>query len=91
MLRTIGLIYDVGVSPMRTCVGCRLRAEKSELVRIVATGGRACIDAAARMPGRGAYLHARASCLEAAIRRRALTRALREPVEIDRLREAGWS
>lgn len=84
-------VYDVGVSPMRTCVGCRARAEKSELVRIVAIAGQASIDAAARMAGRGAYLHARRSCLEEAIRRRALTRAIRQPVEIDRLREAGWS
>ncbi|MDO4785136.1 MAG: YlxR family protein [Propionibacteriaceae bacterium] len=76
---------------MRTCVGCRATAEKSELVRVVAIDGQAHIDAAARLPGRGAYLHARASCLSAAIRRRALSRALRQPVGTDRLSEAGWS
>lgn len=79
------------MSPMRTCVGCRTKADKSTLVRIVAQDGQACIDAAARMPGRGAYLHARASCLDQAIRRRALTRALRQPVNVDSLIDAGWS
>jgi uncharacterized protein len=64
-------------SPVRTCVGCRERANKSELLRLVwtATGLRA--DLRQRELGRGAYLHPRADCLAEATRRRAIGRALR--------------
>ncbi len=34
-------------------------------------------DAAARMPGRGAWVHRDSACLDLALRRQALTRALR--------------
>jgi predicted RNA-binding protein YlxR (DUF448 family) len=46
-------------------------------VRVVARDGRAAVDAAARLPGRGAWLHPDPGCVENAIRRKALGRALR--------------
>ncbi|MFW8745766.1 YlxR family protein, partial [Mesorhizobium japonicum] len=52
-------------------------APRSSLVRIVARDGRAAVDAAAREPGRGAWLHRSSACVDAAIRRRAIGRALR--------------
>ncbi len=64
-------------SPIRTCVGCGVRAAKSDLLRVVAVGGEAVADPAARRPGRGAYLHPREDCVERARRRRAIPRALR--------------
>ncbi len=61
---------------MRTCVGCRRKAEKSELVRLV--WQQTCVvDPAQREPGRGAYLHRGPDCLAAALKRRSLGRALR--------------
>jgi uncharacterized protein len=63
--------------PVRTCVGCRERAAKSGLLRLVAAGDRLVPDPGARLPGRGAYLHRSRECLELAQRRRAFTRALR--------------
>ena len=65
--------------PVRTCVGCGIRTAKSDLLRLVAIGNEIVPDAAARLPGRGAYLHPSRECLERAQRRRALTRALRLP------------
>ncbi|HVE63528.1 MAG TPA: YlxR family protein [Mycobacteriales bacterium] len=62
---------------MRTCVGCRVRAPKSELLRVVAVDGDAVIDAGRRLPGRGAHLHPDPGCLALALRRKALPRALR--------------
>jgi len=62
--------------PVRTCVGCRGRAEKSELVRLVWQQS-VVIDLAQRQPGRGVYLHPGPDCLAQAVRRRALGRALR--------------
>ena len=63
--------------PVRTCLGCRQRAPRSSLVRIVARDGRAVVDTAARLPGRGAWVHPDHGCVENAIRRRAFGRALR--------------
>ncbi|MER3521314.1 MAG: DUF448 domain-containing protein, partial [Acidimicrobiia bacterium] len=41
--------------PLRTCVGCRRKAPKQEMLRIVATkDGRVEIDPVGSMPGRGA-------------------------------------
>ncbi|HEX6486565.1 MAG TPA: YlxR family protein [Nocardioidaceae bacterium] len=66
---------------MRTCIGCRVRAPKQELLRVVARGsgdGLAVVpDPEARAAGRGAYLHPTLACLELASRRRAFVRALR--------------
>ena len=40
---------------------------------------RVIVDGDKRRGGRGAWLHAREACLSAAIRRRAIARALRRP------------
>jgi predicted RNA-binding protein YlxR (DUF448 family) len=64
-------------SVIRTCVGCKTRAAKSDLLRVVAVGGVIVADPLARSPGRGAYLHPSQECLERARRRRAFSRALR--------------
>ena len=61
---------------MRTCVGCKERAAKSSLLRLVAAGDSIVPDPQARQPGRGAYLHPRLACFELAQRRRAFPRAL---------------
>ena len=69
---------------MRTCVGCRRRSAKAELLRVVAADSGAGLelvpDPTGRAPGRGAHLHPTRDCLELALRRRAFTRALRAPV-----------
>lgn len=61
---------------MRTCVGCRRRADKSELVRLV-WQQTVVVDPGQVEPGRGAYLHPGPACLALAVRRRAVSRALR--------------
>ena len=67
--------------PMRMCVGCRLRAPASELIRFVAAGTgddlRLLPDPSRRLPGRGAHLHPDPACFALAERRRAFGRALR--------------
>ena len=68
--------------PVRTCVGCRERAAKSELLRVVAgsdaNGLPAVVpDPEAIAPGRGAHLHPTTACYELAVRRRSFARALR--------------
>ncbi|MBN9607251.1 MAG: YlxR family protein [Actinomycetales bacterium] len=68
---------------VRTCLGCRQRAPRSSLVRVVARDGRVVVDHAARQPGRGAWLHPAAACLDTAIRRNAFGRALRVTTRLD--------
>ncbi|MBN0047878.1 YlxR family protein [Streptomyces actuosus] len=69
--------------PERTCVGCRERAAKAELLRIVAIEGECVPDPRGTLPGRGAYVHPVPVCLDQAVRRRAFTRALRVPGALD--------
>ncbi|MET9502230.1 YlxR family protein [Streptomyces sp. NPDC006259] len=69
--------------PERTCVGCRERAAKTELLRIVAMEDACVPDPRGTLPGRGAYVHPAQVCLDQAVRRRAFTRALRAPGALD--------
>jgi uncharacterized protein len=66
--------------PRRTCVACREEGTKDELVRLVKGPGGVEVDLSGRAPGRGAYLHRRAECLELARKRGGLARALGAPV-----------
>ena len=68
---------EPGIFPVRTCVGCKERAAKSSLLRLVVAGDGIVPDPQARQPGRGAYLHPSLVCFELAQRRRAFSRALR--------------
>ncbi|WP_185993004.1 YlxR family protein [Streptomyces sp. 130] len=63
--------------PERTCVGCRERAAKNELLRIVADGDACVPDPRGTLPGRGAYVHPVPDCLGLAVRRRAFPRAFK--------------
>lgn len=65
--------------PVRTCVGCRDRAPRSVLVRLVLadSASHAVVDPGRSAPGRGTWLHPSRDCLDLALRRRAIGRALR--------------
>ncbi|PZU42074.1 MAG: DUF448 domain-containing protein [Arsenicicoccus sp.] len=68
--------------PVRTCVGCRRRDEQAALLRLVARrdddGSSSVVaDERRRLPGRGAYVHRRPECVESAVARRSVIRALR--------------
>ena len=80
--------------PIRSCLACRRRAAKPALVRLALGDGTVALDAAARMPGRGAYLCRRRACLDAALRRDGapILRALRATgATVDRVGlEAAW-
>lgn len=76
--------------PQRTCVACRTRRDKRDLIRLVRTPeGRVEVDRSGRQDGRGAYLCPDPACWERALKRRSLNRALRvvlTPEEVARLR-----
>jgi predicted RNA-binding protein YlxR (DUF448 family) len=59
--------------PLRTCISCRETKSKRELLRVVRTpDGHVTIDATGKKSGRGAYLCARRSCWESAIKKHRL-------------------
>jgi predicted RNA-binding protein YlxR (DUF448 family) len=55
-----------GAGPRRTCVGCRQVDQQRALLRLTTEDGRLLVDGRHRRPGRGAYLHPRATCLTTA-------------------------
>ncbi|MFJ2650683.1 YlxR family protein [Streptomyces sp. NPDC087420] len=63
--------------PERTCVGCRERVAKNDLLRIVLSGEQCVPDQRGTLPGRGAYVHPALVCLDLAVRRRAFSRAFK--------------
>ncbi|MGH3368071.1 MAG: YlxR family protein [Nocardioidaceae bacterium] len=73
--------------PVRTCVGCRERSPKSDLLRLVVQGGSpsrvVSPDPRGTAPGRGAHLHPTVECLDKAERRRAFSRSLRVEGPLD--------
>ena len=68
--------------PVRTCIGCRKRATRRELLRVIAgsdeTTGRSVVwpDPDGTAPGRVAHLHPTSGCYDLAVRRKAFSRAL---------------
>jgi predicted RNA-binding protein YlxR (DUF448 family) len=74
-------------TPVRTCVGCRERDLRSNLVRVVLdrdTGPVAIVvDWRSDLPGRSAWLHPRHRCVDQATRRRVWARALRYSGSVD--------
>ena len=66
--------------PMRTCIGCRVKQRKENLLRIVCTDDGVVPDRKGVKTGRGAYLCDNPVCLEKAIRTRALNRAFRRQI-----------
>ena len=67
--------------PERTCIGCRRKAQRRQLVRFVAPEGRLAFGAG--MPGRGAWLCAATTlaCFDAATQRRRWGSALRGKID----------
>jgi len=59
--------------PLRTCVACHETKSKRELLRVVRTpDGHVLIDATGKKSGRGAYLCAKLSCWQQAIKTKKL-------------------
>ena len=78
------------LSPQRTCIVCKRKTDKDELLRIVRVSDHSFnVDWSGHLPGRGAYVCQSATCLEAAVDgegiRRAFKARLGETV-LDRLR-----
>lgn len=68
--------------PQRTCVGCNIKKNKRDFIRIVKNkNGEISIDKTGKMPGRGAYLCDNVECLEKAIKTKRIERAFEEKID----------
>jgi predicted RNA-binding protein YlxR (DUF448 family) len=70
------------MKPVRTCVGCRQRATRADLLRVVASFQELIFDYLAIKPGRGAWIHPNADCIQKANERGAFARALRSKFQL---------
>jgi predicted RNA-binding protein YlxR (DUF448 family) len=70
-------------------VGCRARADRASLLRVVVADGSLVVDPGRRLPGRGASVHPDPACVDLADKRRAFVRALRVegPLDASAVRE----
>lgn len=66
--------------PERTCIGCRVVFGKDKVVRVIAGPVGPIIDYREKLPGRAAYICPRRACIENALSKNALSRALRVKV-----------
>lgn len=60
--------------PMRTCVACRTKKPKKELIRIVKNENGIFLDRMGKVNGRGAYICDDVTCLKKLIKSKALGR-----------------
>lgn len=72
--------------PERTCIACRTKRPKRDLVRVVrAATGEVLVDETGKRNGRGAYLCRQRECWEQALRRGSLNRALGTTLNTDEI------
>jgi len=72
----------MGHQPERTCIGCRDVFNKSDVVRIVCGPSGPVIDYREKLTGRAAYVCPRRECIEKALSRENLSRALHTNVSV---------
>ncbi|MBI4562397.1 MAG: YlxR family protein [Candidatus Rokubacteria bacterium] len=69
-------------APVRTCIGCRGRRPKSQLVRLVREpDGLVGLDRSGTAPGRGAYVCPGRGCVATALKQGRLAHAFRGRAE----------
>jgi len=75
-------LKKISKRPERSCVGCGKRSLKAELLRFTISVGRLYLDCREQRASRGAYLCYDRSCLSAALKKRAFSRAFKSSVRL---------
>lgn len=77
--------------PERTCIGCNLKKDKKDLIRIVKNkDGEIKVDLERKLDGRGTYICKNEECLNKAIKNKKLSKSLDIKLEdniVENLRE----
>ena len=66
---------------VRTCVGCRKRAQRSDLLRFTVQFGQLTFDPERCLPGRGVWVHGTSECLRSGLQTSQLSRSFRASVK----------
>lgn len=70
--------------PQRTCLGCNVKKEKKELIRIVKNkNGEINVDLTGKMEGRGTYICKSEECLKKAIKNKRMSKAFEMEISDD--------
>ena len=70
--------------PQRTCMGCNIKKDKKDLIRIVKDkDGNINIDKTGKSEGRGAYICDNIDCLEKAIKTKRIERVFEASITDD--------
>lgn len=68
--------------PQRSCIGCNIKKDKKELIRVVKDkDGNISIDKTGKANGRGAYICNNVQCLEKAIKSKRLERTFEKSID----------
>jgi hypothetical protein len=74
--------------PVRTCIGCKNKKPKKEMIRIIRTPqGNIEVDETGKKSGRGTYLCYNIECLNMAIRKKILNKSLKQDIPLPILDE----
>lgn len=81
--------------PQRSCIACRQKMNKKELIRIIRTPeGKVLVDPTGKSNGRGAYVCQQEKCWERGVSQYALSKALKVSIsadQIDRLKQDAFA
>ena len=70
--------------PQRTCIGCNLKKEKKDLIRIVKNKlGEIKVDYTGKMEGRGTYICKNEDCLNKAIKNKRISKTFETEISED--------
>ncbi|QOR36022.1 YlxR family protein [Clostridium sp. 'deep sea'] len=70
--------------PKRMCIACREMKEKKQLLRVVKTPeGDVKVDTTGKVNGRGSYLCKNSECINQAIKKKQISRALEVNIPAD--------
>ena len=70
-------------SQQRTCIGCRRKGDQATFLRVSRMSGGRVVLWGKACEGRSAYLCEKSECMEAALAKGRLERALKTPVSAD--------
>lgn len=68
--------------PQRTCIGCKEKKDKKDLIRIVCNKeGEINVDTNGKKEGRGAYICNARECLEKAIKTKSIEKSFKRKID----------
>ena len=68
--------------PQRTCIGCNIKKDKSDFIRIVKDNqNNISIDRTGKANGRGAYICDNIECLEKAIKNKKIEKSFKMQID----------